>query len=254
MGLIKRAMDTGHSLRGVLPVLQRIRSVSFALYGEDVLMSHLQPQRTGSYVDVGAFHPQVLSNTYKLYLKGWSGLTIEPNPTAAAAFKRLRPRDTHLAIGIAGQRSELTYHKFRDAAQNTFSAARAAEVQAEKTDETSIQCMPLNDVFEQHCAVRRPDLLSVDCEGHDLQVIQSLDWQRHRPTVLIIEDFEQFTAGASPTPKVSAIRSFMLARDYAAASQAVFSFFYVDRHAFGRADQVSGFRLDRSQLGQLAAN
>ena len=253
MKLIKHLTNSRLGLSVLLPILQRIRSVSFAYYAEDLLLSHLCPQRTGSYVDVGAFHPRELSNTYKLYLRGWSGVTIEPNPDAAAAFRRIRPRDTHLTIGCAEQQSELTYHKFRDAAQNTFDTARAAELQAEKIGEVSIPCMPLNEVFDQYCRDRCPDLLNVDCEGRDLQVIQSLDWRRHRPTVLIIEDFEQFDAGALATPKDSAIRSFMLTQDYAAASQAVFSFFYVDRHAFGPTDRESGFRLDRSQLRQLAA-
>lgn len=63
MGLIKRLMDARQSARSVLPVLQRIRSVSFALYAEDVLLPHMHPQDTGFYVDVGTFHPQVLSNT-----------------------------------------------------------------------------------------------------------------------------------------------------------------------------------------------
>ena len=249
MGLIKRLLNTGHGARGVLPVLQRIKSVSFAMYAEDVLIPHMRPQGTGFYVDVGAFHPQMHSNTYKLYLKGWSGLTVEPNPGVAEAFRRARPRDAHLTLGIAGQESELTYYKFRDGAQNTFDAERAAELQADQVGTVAVKCMPLNDVFERHCRGRSVDLLSVDCESRDLEVIQSLDWRRHRPTMLIIEDFEQFEAGSAPKPASSAIRSFMLARDYAVVSQAVFSFFYVDRHAFKRTDRTSGFRLDRSQLG-----
>ena len=251
MGLIKRLMGARQSARSVLPVLQRLRSVSFALYAEDVLLPHMHPQDTGFYVDVGAFHPQVLSNTYKLYLKGWDGLTIEPNPGVADTFRRARPRDTHLTLGIAERESELTYYKFHDGAQNTFDAARAAELRADQIGEVSVRCTPLNDVFEQHCRDRHVDLLNVDCEGRDLEVIHSLDWRRHRPTMLIVEDFEQFEAGASPAPVSSAIRSFMLGQDYAVASQAVFSFFYVDRHAFGKTDRTSGFRLDRSQLGLL---
>ncbi len=251
MGLIKRLLGTGHSARGVLPVLQRIKSVSFAMYAEDVLMSHMRPQGTGFYVDVGAFHPQMHSNTYKLYLKGWSGLTIEPNPGVAEAFRRARPRDAHLTLGIAGQESELTYYKFRDGAQNTFDAQRAAELRAEQVGEVAIKCLPLNDVLERHCRGRPVDLLSVDCEARDLEVIRSLDWRRHRPTMLIIEDFEQFEFGSAPKPAYSAIRSFMLARDYAMVSQAVFSFFYADRHAFRKTEGTSGFRLDRSQLGHL---
>lgn len=253
MGFIERLLDAGHGARGVLPVLQRIRSVSFSMYAEDLLLSHMRPQGAGFYVDVGAFHPRILSNTYKLYLKGWTGLTIEPNPSVVEAFRLARPRDTHLTLGIAEREGDLTYYKFRDSAQNTFDAARAAELQADRIGEVSVRCAPLNDVFEQHCRERPVDLLSVDCEARDLEVIQSLDWRRHRPTMLIIEDFEQFEGGASPTPGSSAIRSFMLSQDYAIASQTVFSFFYVDRHAFKKTDRTSGFRLDRSQLGLLGA-
>ena len=253
MDLIKQLMDAQHGLSGVLPVLQRIRSVSFAQYAEDVLLSHMYPQAKGFYVDVGAFHPKIHSNTYKLYLKGWSGLTIEPNPSAAAAFRHARPRDTHLTIGVADRPSDLTYYKFRNPAENTFDAARAAIVRSEAVESVPVKCMPLNDVFEQYCRGRNVDLLSIDCEARDLQVVQSLDWRRHRPTLLIVEDFEQFETGASPAPGSSAIRSFMLDEDYAAVSQAVFSFLYVDRRAFAQTGRQSGFRLDRSQLGQLAS-
>ncbi len=96
--------------RGVLPVLQRIKSVSFAMYAEDVLMSHMRPQGAGFYGDVGAFHPQMHSNTYKLYLKGWSGLTIEPKVIFRWAAKRLRtaslPRRATLAAAIAEQQMD----------------------------------------------------------------------------------------------------------------------------------------------------
>ncbi len=251
MGLLDRLMDTGNSARGVFPVLRRIKSVSFAMYAEDVLMSHMRPQGRGFYVDVGAFHPQMHSNTYKLYLKGWSGLTVEPNPDIAPAFRRARPRDAHLTLGIASRDGELTYYKFRDGAQNTFDAERAAELRADQVGQVAVKCVPLSDVFERHCGGRPVDLLNVDCEARDLEVIQSLDWRRHRPTMLIIEDFEQFEAGCSAKPVSSAIRSFMLAHDYAVVSQAAFSFFYVDRHAFKRTGQASGFRLDRSQFGLL---
>ncbi len=253
IGQFLRGGLTG-AVRGVLPVVRRIPSVSFSFYAEDGLLAHMCPQSTGFYVDVGAFHPQMHSNTYKLYLKGWRGLTIDPNPDVTAVFGSARPRDKHLTIGIAGQELSLTYHMFRDAAQNTFDASRAAELQTEKMAEVPVACLPLNEVFEQHCRDRRVDLLNVDCEGRDLEVIRSLDWPRHRPTVLIVEDFEQFAAGATAAPCFSTIRSFMLAQDYALAAQAIFSFVYVDRHAFHGSDAASGFRLDRSQLGLLAAN
>jgi FkbM family methyltransferase len=255
-GLISRLshMRLKEGARSVVPILRRIPSMSFSFYAEDVLLPHMRPQSSGFYVDVGAFHPRVHSNTYKLYLKGWSGVTVEPNPDVAATFRSVRPRDQHLTIGIAEQGTSLICHKFRDAALNTFDAARANVVQSEKVGEITVTCLTLNDLFAQYCRGHHVDLLNVDCEGRDLDVIESLDWERHRPTVVIVEDFEQFEAGAHAVPRFSAIRSFMLAQDYALASQAIFSFFYVDRRAFGRSDPDSGFRLDQSQLGLLASN
>ena len=238
----------------ILPVATRLRSVSFAQYAEDLILYHMSPQREGFYVDVGAYHPRQFSNTYKLYLKGWSGITIEPNPDAARAFHAIRPRDRHLTLGIAGEASTLTYYRFSNAEENTFDPAWAAgKGAAAAIAQVPVACQPLNEIFATHCAGRPVDLLSIDCEGRDFEVVQSLDWQRYRPTVVIVEDIEQFDAGIWDTQAAcGSIRSYLTRQDYALASQTVFSSFYVDRRAFAPNGRSSGFRLDRTQLGALA--
>lgn len=40
------------------------------------------------------------------------------------------------------------------------------------------------------------DFLSIDCEGGDLGVLRSNDWQRFRPSLICIEDFAWVPAGA----------------------------------------------------------
>jgi len=234
-----------------LPSVWKYVRVSFAQYGEDMILSHMEPQGHGFYVDVGAYQPRSKSNTYKLYLNGWNGITIEPNPDVTALFKQMRPRDTHLNIGVSNSTSELTYHKFAEANMNSFDPRWQQRNGVEVLERVTIKCVTLTDVFEQHCPNRQIDLLSVDCEGYDMQVIESLNWSRYRPTVVIIEDFAQFRNGGDPSVPTP-IRSFMLERHYAFASQTVFSCFYVDRLAFGRRDRNEGFRLDNSQLGGLA--
>ena len=37
------------------------------------------------------------------------------------------------------------------------------------------------------------DLPSIDCEGKDLDVLRSLDWDRWRPSVVIVEDSTRFS-------------------------------------------------------------
>jgi FkbM family methyltransferase len=216
-----------------------------------LILSHLNPQSRGFYVDIGAYQPRSKSNTYKLYLSGWSGITIEPNPDVAPSFKKVRPRDMHLNIGVSNSASELTYYKFAEANTNSFDPRWEQRTGSDVIERQLIKCVTLTDVLDQHCRNRQIDLLSVDCEGYDMQVLESLDWGRYRPTVVIVEDFAQFRNGAEP-PGPTPIRAFMLERQYALASQAIFSSFYVDRLAFVESTGNEGFRLDNSQLRGLA--
>jgi FkbM family methyltransferase len=241
-------MGMRDATRAALPVFNQLGSVSFSQYGEDVVLRNFWPAQTGFYIDVGAYHPWQFSNTYKLYLRGWSGITIEPNPEVTSAFKRARPRDIHLNLGISRTASECIYYKFREPGLNTFDNKRASIVQSEIIETTFIKCITLKDVILQYCR-RELDLLSVDCEGLDLDVISTIDFDDIRPTVIIVEDFDQFKFGSKNS---SPIRTFLLEREYELASQAVYSFIYVDTTAFRRDRRASGFRLDLSPIGGLA--
>jgi FkbM family methyltransferase len=236
--------------RASAEVMKRIRSASFSQYGEDVLLSHLKPEARGFYVDVGAYHPVSLSNTYKLYLKGWRGITIEPNPDMTPLFRRFRPGDLHLQIGIASEAGELTYYRSDDPHENTFDGEWATSRPGRNIDSLSIPCLPLSDALTTHAPSQHIDLLNVDCEARDLDVLRSLDWEHDRPTAIIVEDFQAFHAGTS-NGCASEIRDFMFERRYAIAAQCVFSFIYVDRTAFGRPPDGYGFRLGASQLEGL---
>jgi FkbM family methyltransferase len=244
--LTGRLRDAAEAAR---PLLGAARSVSFSQYGEDLLLAvSLLPGRKGFYVDVGAYHPSKQSNTYRLYLRGWSGLTIEPNPDAAPLFKRLRPRDTHLVSGVARERGTLTYYRFLAANLNTFSADQAALYAGQGStslDALTVECRPLQDTLDDH-GVAQVDLLSVDCEGLDLAVLQSLDFNRTRPTAILIEDYEGFErlrrgAGAS------AIEEHLRAADYAHIGQAMFSSLYVDLRAL-QSRRVGAFNLAAVQF------
>ena len=230
--------------------------MSFSYSGEDKLLSLLLPCPTGFYVDVGAYHPIVGSNTYKLYLQGWRGLTIEPCHDNARLFEQLRPRDRHLTIGIAAESSMLTYHRFPYAELNTFDP-KSAEVVAWTEGVTevateSVLCRPLSEVLDQYAPGRHVDLLSIDAEGLDLVVLQSLDWQRQRPTAICVEDSAAYHLGALGKPQCSAIRAFLHMRDYLLVSQALVSFVYVDRHAIGQSGPAHGFRINDSWVEWLA--
>jgi hypothetical protein len=83
--------------------------ISFSQRGEDLLSLALLRNKgitKPSYVDIGANHPTRLSNTYLMYLLGGRGMIIEPDPDAAEAIRRTRPRDITINAGVATDEDE----------------------------------------------------------------------------------------------------------------------------------------------------
>jgi FkbM family methyltransferase len=218
-------------LTAIRPTLGVLKTAFFGQFAEDaILFLTMRPRASGFYIDAGAFHPTEGSNTYKLYLKGWRGITIEPAPKASPLFRKLRPNDVHLNCGIADAVSDLVLQQFPDyPTLNTFSTQRATDLQRDGykcSPAAKIACKPLRDIVQEICPGQHIDLLSIDCESMDLEVLQSLDYERTRPTVILVEDLEGYRArrdGRGTTP----IESFMRAAHYRPIAQMVYSFLYL---------------------------
>ncbi|MEO1475590.1 MAG: FkbM family methyltransferase [Pseudomonadota bacterium] len=165
---------------------------SYAQCGEDVFLVNecYLPDR-GTYVDIGAGHPYFGSNTFLFYRRGWQGLTIDPNPDHGRLHRIVRPDDTFLELGVATKASELEYFRFTNPDFNTFDSNardRAISNNGKLTGSTRIPVRPLVDILGEHGVTEAFDLLSVDCEGLDLDVLNSNDWMRFRPRIVLVED------------------------------------------------------------------
>ena len=69
------------------------RLVSYAQHGEDiVLWRAFRNQKTGTYVDVGAFDPTYDSVTRLFYERGWRGINIDPSVGRHRAVRERTPR------------------------------------------------------------------------------------------------------------------------------------------------------------------
>jgi FkbM family methyltransferase len=167
---------------------------SFSQFGEDAVLQALIPtfmNGPGFYVDVGAFAPKTFSNTHSLYKQGWRGINIDPTPGAMRAFRLMRRRDINLEIAISDTPDTITFYQLgRRTVLNTVSR-EVAEAREKELDRAStvllVRAQTLASVLDEH-AQCQIDLLSVDTEGHDLVVLKSNDWTRHRPTLVLVED------------------------------------------------------------------
>lgn len=66
---------------------------SYSQFGEDrIIEAFFGTQGKGIYVDIGCNHPISYSNTWKLYLRGWNGVCVDPNPYL---IKKSDPKTLH---------------------------------------------------------------------------------------------------------------------------------------------------------------
>ena len=169
----------------------------------------------GFYVDVGANAPIRHSNTYWFYKQGWCGINIDAASGSMKLFNKKRPRDVNLKALISDEEAEMTfYHWETPYLVNTLSAEHANYFTREKGRKPAkiiLQSRRLDTLLNEHLA---PDqaisFMSVDAEGHHLQVLRSNNWERFRPELVLVEDFKMSVAD----PKMSPIYTFIRNIDY----------------------------------------
>jgi len=206
---------------------------SYAQSGEDIIAdSELGKKKKGRYIDVGAFHPKLFSNTYLFYKRGWSGVVIEPMPKAREAFLKVRPRDKFVGMGVGAKKDVLEYFEFDDGAANTFSTKQAEknikEAGRKLVRKINVAVMPLADILAS-CLMedKTIDLMSVDVEGMDLEVLQSNDWKKYRPVLIICEDLEfDFER-----PQKSGVVKYLMGLGYRLVAKTPYSLILKDRNS-----------------------
>jgi FkbM family methyltransferase len=221
-----------HRLRGLVHRWRGYRQRTYAQTGEDLILAGLLRGRTnGFYVDVGAHHPQRLSNTYLFYRRGWRGINIDPLPGSMAHFRRRRPRDINLEIAISQTPSPLTYYMFNDGAFNSFDPAVIERyrhhARLRLRGQVTVQTYRLEDVLTEHLPASTPlDFLSVDAEGFDLEVLHSNNWNRYRPRFALVESPDQDDLCAS-----SPIKDYLAEQGYHLIAHTLHTAIFADRRA-----------------------
>lgn len=165
---------------------------SYSHLGEDLFLSKQFPKDyRGFYIDVGANDPKRKNNTYYFYKKGWSGVTIEPDPPCFKKNLIYRPKDINLNIGISDSSGNLDFYLFFPSLLNTFSKNEADIYvsQGYKLEKIlKIEVKKLEEVIEERMLENsRIDILSIDTEGYDLKVLKGTNLKKYKPSFICVE-------------------------------------------------------------------
>ncbi|XP_052786053.1 uncharacterized protein LOC128221486 [Mya arenaria] len=167
-------------------------------YGQDIYVDKLLEQkRNGFFIELGAHDGESTSNT--LYLekeRGWTGLLIEANPVV---YKELLKKNRNSYILNCCISNDLPAMEFTMASYLSSSNVTMSDSQRRKiksagighTDKnygkkTVVACQSFQDIMSA-IGVHHVDFFSLDVEGAELYILQSIDWDRVNIDVLFIE-------------------------------------------------------------------
>ena len=141
----------------------------------------------GFFVEVGANDPRRLSQTWHFEQSGWVGILIEPQPDLA---ERLRSERTARVYAVAcsspansGKRMTLHMAGIYSSLNPDFFAR---DMRREGLSEVPIRT--LDEILTEANAPAPLDFVSVDVEGHEIEVLSGLGIERWQPRLILIED------------------------------------------------------------------
>lgn len=166
-------------------------NVSFSKSGEDIQLYKLFNRSGGQYLDIGCFEPVTFSNSYFFYLRGWNGFVVDPNPQFQTKFTKVRPKDKFINRGISSHSGVLTYFMLpqKMSSMNTFDynflVKNNLESYIEK--EVKVPMSSLEELIDEFKLGNSIDFLDVDVEGMDYEVLVNNNWEKFRPSVIVVE-------------------------------------------------------------------
>ncbi|MDA7436132.1 FkbM family methyltransferase [Synechococcus sp. AH-601-B19] len=166
--------------------LKRIMQIPghYSQYGQDSLIGDILFRgKPGFFVDVGARCGRKISNTYYLENKlSWEGILVEPHPELFSQCKSNRKSITYnyAVSDVNGELDFVCYNqepKGNSGLLNTFRNPNILSSISHKI--ITVKTQTLSDILEDADAPMHIDYLDIDVEGHELNVLKSIDFKRY---------------------------------------------------------------------------
>jgi FkbM family methyltransferase len=165
-------------------------NVSHAQLFQDLLVLSLTGEkRAGFFVEFGAADGKFLSNTYLLETKfGWNGILAEPSKSWHDRLAKNRECVIERRCVWTATGEKL---KFSESSSNDISTISAFK-DIDSNDrshsiEYDVETISLNDLLETNNAPKAFDYLSIDTEGSELTILESLDFAKWNPAIITVE-------------------------------------------------------------------
>ena len=195
---------------------------SYSQNAEDLIISSIVRRlkiENPSYLDIGTNHPIFGNNTYLFYTRGSRGVLAEPDPNIFRVIQKTRRHDTCLNVGIGpADEKGAPYYVMTSRQLSTFkkeeadSYAASNNYGAQKIERViHVPLVAVNTLMEKYFP-HGVDIVSIDTEGYDLEILQSLDLTKHAPKIMCVETLRFDDSGKEQKQRV--IIDYLLGHGY----------------------------------------
>jgi FkbM family methyltransferase len=193
------------------------------------------------YLDIGTNDPILFSNTYKFSVGGSNGVCVEANAAFIPAIKKMRHNDVVINAGVSVNGNGVAdFYVFKDdvSGLNTLDKKIAESIEKQGLHKIKwIEKVPLvtiNDLIKDNFT-NYPDFLSIDIEGSDLPVLETLDFNAYPIPVICVETCIYNTGHIFQ--KNNAIIDFMLTKNYEVYADTYVNTIFVHKDWFYKKKQ-----------------
>ena len=142
---------------------------------------------SGFFVDVGANEPVHLSQSWHLEQLGWDGIMIEPLPAYCEQLRaQRRGRVVQVACSSPANHGQ-TLQLLVAGGHSTLNEAPIA-VGTQSREYAAVMCRTLDSTLSDCNVPAGFDFISIDIEGHEMEMFKGFDLRKWRPQLVLLED------------------------------------------------------------------
>jgi len=152
--------------------------------------------KDGFFIDIGAYDGIIGSNTYIFEQIGWKGICIEPQPNIFRQLKRNRKCDLYNVALSSRSGENVEFFQAHNAPalsglnEGMEDSHKNWAKEYGKVDIIKINTITFDKLMEKYPDLTYIDFISIDVEGHEMEILENINFKKYRFGLITIENSE----------------------------------------------------------------
>jgi FkbM family methyltransferase len=143
-------------------------------------------QKSGFYVEIGAFDGKKKNSTIILEKAGWQGVCVEPTPQSF--LQLIKNRNCHCEnVAIWNEDTTIDFSVYKDDLAWNGITQTLDQCHIERLDQSITIQVPTKSWNSMNFP-KQIDYLQIDVEGAELKIMDCIDWNNQKISYICIED------------------------------------------------------------------